>query len=130
MINETAAALKALGEPTRLAIMKFLSVREMCICELTAVLNMSQPRVSQHVKVLKTTGLVLEKKVRQKSYFRINPEMLEGGSIHPFVTFMQIALDDVAELAIECNRFENLDNNKEVQECKAGCNELVNKKIG
>lgn len=56
MIDSTVKILKALGEPTRLKIIRLLEEREMCICELVAVLDMSQPRVSQHVKVLKRQG--------------------------------------------------------------------------
>jgi len=46
MIDSTVKILKALGEPTRLKIIRLLEEREMCICELVAVLDMSQPKKS------------------------------------------------------------------------------------
>lgn len=66
MISQTAKVLKAMGEPIRLTIMKFLTLQELCICELTAVLDMSQPRVLQHMKVLKRFDLVDELRFKQK----------------------------------------------------------------
>lgn len=60
MLERMATTFKALGEPTRLKIVKLLSVQELCVCELEAVLNISQPRVSQHLKVLRVAGIVRE----------------------------------------------------------------------
>ncbi len=120
MIEKTAKVLKALGEPTRLKIIKFLSIQELCICELTAVLDMSQPRVSQQVKVLKQVGLVIERKVRQKSYFSINPSTLDGSDIKSFTSFMGFSLDDFSDLKEENHRYMELDCNEEVIACKEG----------
>lgn len=57
---------KALGEPTRLRIVRLLAERELCVCELEAIMDMSQPRISQHLKVLKHAGLVKERREAQK----------------------------------------------------------------
>jgi ArsR family transcriptional regulator len=119
MIQQTAGVLKALGEPTRLAIIKFLNMQELCICELTAILAISQPRASQHIKVLKKAGLVKERKVRQKSYYQINKAVLNGTIIEPFQDFLQSAPDSIPELSEEYLRFQKLDNNQDVQACKA-----------
>jgi len=121
MIQKTASVLKALGEPTRLKIIKFLSIRELCICELEAILDMSQPRVSQHVKVLKQVDLVRERKAAQKSYFSLNRAALDGVFIESFKSFMATGLEEIAELAGETRRFGELDSNEEVQACKNGC---------
>ena len=121
MIEKAVLALKALGEPTRLKIVKYLSLQELCICELTAILDMSQPRVSQHVKVLKQAGLVKERKVRQKSYFSINPKALHESVIEEFRAFIQTPMDEIPELAEENHRFVELDDNEEVLACKNGC---------
>jgi ArsR family transcriptional regulator len=49
---------KALGDPNRIRILKILEVREMCVCEITEVLKISQPGVSKHLKILETAGLL------------------------------------------------------------------------
>jgi len=53
---------KALGDKSRLRILKMLELRPMCVCEIRYVLRLSQPTVSGHLKVLKEAGLVEDKK--------------------------------------------------------------------
>ncbi|GEM_PF-253022 len=119
MIDSTVKILKALGEPTRLKIIRLLEEREMCICELVAVLDMSQPRVSQHVKVLKKAGLVNERKVRQNSYLTVNEKILEGARVIPLDALMRDRLENIPELADEFARYLGLDDNEDVIACKA-----------
>ncbi len=121
MINQTSSLFKALGEPTRLKIMKFLSLQELCICELVAILNMSQPRISQHVKVLKQAGLIKERKDKQKSYFSLDKEIISGSLIKPWTSFLQCSLDSISELSEEHQRYLQLESNETVQACKKGC---------
>lgn len=121
MIEKAAAVLKALGEPTRLKIVKFLSLQELCICELTAILDMSQPRVSQHVRVLKQAGLLKERKVKQKSYFSLNKASLNGSDISAFKALISSYPDAIPELRDEMCRFSELDNNEDVIACKEDC---------
>jgi ArsR family transcriptional regulator len=71
LIEAIANLFKAMGEPTRLKIFKLLSIQEMCVCELVEVLDISQPRVSQHLKVLKNAGVVKERKDKQRTFFSI-----------------------------------------------------------
>ena len=49
---------KALGDESRLRILKLLEEKPYCVCELTFVLGSSQPTVSGHLKVLRDAGLV------------------------------------------------------------------------
>ena len=113
-----AEYFKALGEPTRLKIIKFLSLRELCICDLVAILDMSQPRVSQHVKVLKLAGLIKERKVKQKSFFSLRAEALDGSLIEVFNLFMSSNLNDLPDLVEEHHRLLELDRNEDVIACK------------
>lgn len=119
MIRQLEVLFKALGEPTRLKIIKLLSEQELCVCELEAVLAMSQPRVSQHLKVLRRAGLVKERKERQKSFFRLD-KAFKTGQIAPFAAYMTSDLADLAEFAPERERLAGLADNEMVQNCKAG----------
>jgi ArsR family transcriptional regulator len=49
---------KALSEEKRLRILNLLRVREMCICELMIALNMTQPNISHHLKILEDEDIV------------------------------------------------------------------------
>jgi len=61
MMNEVDI-FKALADPTRLKILECIKDGEKCICEVIPYTGKSQPNVSQHLKVLKITGLVDERK--------------------------------------------------------------------
>jgi len=116
-IEKMATVLKALGEPTRLKIIKLLSIQELCVCEIESVLNISQPRVSQHLKVLKVAGIVRERKDRQRSFFGLDASVKQG-ELDLFRDFMKSSLDDIPDLAEEKLRLATLDSNEEVQACK------------
>ncbi len=57
--RRTAQLTKALGHPVRLSILKLLCERDTCFCgDFTDVLPLAQSTVSQHLKVLKDSGLI------------------------------------------------------------------------
>lgn len=57
--QELAAFAKAMSHPARIAILKMLAQHKECICgEIVEVLPLSQSTVSQHLKELKTAGLI------------------------------------------------------------------------
>ena len=50
--------MKALSDPNRVTILKLLAHKELCVCELTALLGLAQPTVSKHLKTLEDAGFV------------------------------------------------------------------------
>lgn len=54
--------MKALSDPTRIRIIKMLQHRSMCVCEMQAALQVAQPTVSNHLKLLGDAGLVYSHK--------------------------------------------------------------------
>ncbi|NMO98027.1 ArsR/SmtB family transcription factor [Paenibacillus lemnae] len=71
-INEIADKLKLLGDKTRLTILALLTDREWCVCEFVDLFDMSQPAVSQHLRKLKSQGLVSESRRGQWVYYSLN----------------------------------------------------------
>ena len=67
------AALLALGDPTRLAIMERLAERPHAVVELARELPVGRPAVSQHLRVLKEAGLVEDQPVGTRRIYRIDP---------------------------------------------------------
>jgi len=63
---------KALSDTNRLRIMKMLEQRELCVCELRSVLNLSNSTVSEHLAVLKDAGLILDRKDGKWVNYRLN----------------------------------------------------------
>lgn len=66
-------ALGALGDPTRRAIFELLTTRPIAVGELAERLPVSRPAVSQHLKVLKAAGLVVDHAEGTRRLYRINP---------------------------------------------------------
>jgi len=57
--NKVAVLMKALGHPARVAIIEYLLTVDSCICgDIVNELPLSQPTVSQHLKELKTAGII------------------------------------------------------------------------
>ncbi|MBE0511976.1 winged helix-turn-helix transcriptional regulator [Candidatus Bathyarchaeota archaeon] len=61
-LRRKSRLLKALANETRLKMLKLLSVREMCVCELTIALNLTQPTASHHLNILQNVELVKDRK--------------------------------------------------------------------
>ncbi len=77
-----AAAFEALGEPTRLRIMRLLPREPRCdamynVVELADELGLTQPTVSHHLKILSETGLVLCRRQCNSLYFYVNQPVVE-----------------------------------------------------
>jgi len=54
--------MKALADPNRVKIVKMLQHKAMCVCEMQAALEIAQPSVSKHLKILEEAGLVASEK--------------------------------------------------------------------
>jgi ArsR family transcriptional regulator len=61
-MNDLVTIFKALSDETRLRIIKLLAQGELCVCDITAALDMVQPKVSFHLSALKEAGLIKDRK--------------------------------------------------------------------
>lgn len=64
----------ALADPTRRAIFERLATGPRPVGELARGLPVSRPAVSQHLKVLKDAGLVVDRRVGNRSIYQVNPD--------------------------------------------------------
>jgi DNA-binding transcriptional ArsR family regulator len=64
----------ALGDPTRRAIFERLAQRPRAVGELAGELPVSRPAVSQHLKVLKDAGLVVDRPAGNRRNYQLNPD--------------------------------------------------------
>jgi DNA-binding transcriptional ArsR family regulator len=69
-------AWTALGDPTRKAIFELLVDRPRAVGELAGALPVSRPAVSQHLRVLKDAGLVIDRAVGTRRVYRVAPDGL------------------------------------------------------
>jgi DNA-binding transcriptional ArsR family regulator len=70
-------ALTALADPTRRTIFELIAERPSAVGELAELVPVSRPAVSQHLKVLKDAGLVIDEAVGTRRIYRVDPEGIE-----------------------------------------------------
>jgi len=74
-INRAATIAKALGHPARIAILKILAQQTTCFCgDITEVLPLAQSTVSQHLKALKSAGLITGDVEGVRTCYCLNPD--------------------------------------------------------
>jgi ArsR family transcriptional regulator len=74
--DTTAQLFKALGDSARVRIVNLLATSDesVCVCDLTAPLELSQPTVSHHLKKLTDAGLLTREQRGVWAYYSINPD--------------------------------------------------------
>lgn len=75
-VDRRTEALKALAEPARWRIVERLAVEQLCVCHLVEDLELPQPLISHHLKVLRLAGLVESERFKQWVYYRLASEAL------------------------------------------------------
>ena len=94
-----STVFQVLGEPRRLAILELLRDGERPVGELVDHLDLSQPAVSKHLRVLKEAGLVDVRRDAQRRLYRIRPEPLAelDDWLEPYRQLWETHLDRLEE---------------------------------
>jgi len=105
-MTNASALLTALGDPTRQAILDLLLEGPHPVGELAALLPVSRPAVSQHLKVLKEVGLVVDSQVGTRRIYRVDPAGLAPlrAYLERFWAKNLVAFVDYAETVAERER--------------------------
>ncbi len=77
--RQLATAFRVLGDPARLRILSLIAADpkgESCVCEIVEPLDLAQPTVSHHLKVLHEAGLLEREKRGTWAFYRVVPERL------------------------------------------------------
>jgi len=69
--DRVAELFKALGHPTRVKILEYLSEGEKCVKDIWQELGIPQPTVSQHINILREAGIISFRKEGVKTCYRI-----------------------------------------------------------
>jgi DNA-binding transcriptional ArsR family regulator len=94
-----AAALVALGDPTRQAIVELLAGGPRAVGEIARDLPVSRPAVSQHLRVLKEAGLVTDRQDGTRRLYQLDPAGAEAvrGYLDRFWSRALAAFKEAAE---------------------------------
>ncbi len=88
MIENKVKFFKALGNETRLRIVKYLLENERCACEFEAVVDKDQTTISRHLKVLVEAGILAKKRDGKNVVYKIPDEDLKN-------TFRELGIDEI-----------------------------------
>lgn len=70
-VKRQSRLFKALSDPLRLKILKLLTLREMCVCEIMTALNLTQPTASHHLEILERVEMVESRRRGKWVFFKI-----------------------------------------------------------
>lgn len=76
-LYDLAELFKVFGDSTRIRIIWALFESDMCVCDIAALLNMTQSAISHQLRVLKNSRLVRYKKVGKVVYYSLNDEHIK-----------------------------------------------------
>lgn len=96
-MKQFVKVMKGLSDPSRVKILKILQLKELCVCEIRALLNLAQPTISKHLKLLEEAGLVESRKEKLWVNYRLasgTDNIYAATALHN----LQGWLDDDAEI--------------------------------
>jgi len=70
-VEQASALLKAVSDPTRLRLLSALNTGELCVCDLAAVVGISESAVSHQLRLLRAHRLVTFRKEGRIAYYRL-----------------------------------------------------------
>ena len=111
MDRRTVNIFRALSDPNRLRIVKMLEQRELCVCEVREVLNLSTSTVSRHLTILRDAGLILDRKDGKWVNFRLNAD-LDDGMVRPLLSVLKKGLADEKQILQDREKVKRVDRNK------------------
>lgn len=104
---------KALGDENRIRILNLLTKGEFCVCEIEAVLEMTQSNASRHLSKLKSSGIIACEKKSQWVYYKMNSEFIkENRLLYEFVK---------AKMAQDSRCLKDIEKLNTVKKCDFNC---------
>ena len=83
-MTDIAVIFKALGDDTRIEILRMLFGKSLCVCDIMDAFALTQPAISHHLKILKQAGIITDSKAGKWVFYSINEE-----AFHRLSSFFQ-----------------------------------------
>ena len=100
--------IKALGDKNRIRIIKMLEKRPLCVCELTAILELAASTTSNHLRILKDAGLIFERKDGKWVNYYLNLSTQEA-YIRDLLPLIKKWLNEDPGIAQDVKKIEKVD---------------------
>jgi ArsR family transcriptional regulator, arsenate/arsenite/antimonite-responsive transcriptional repressor len=123
MLRDYEAVLKAAADPNRARILKMLEGSELCVCQIVAVLGLSQPSVSKHLTILRDAELIEERKEGRWVYLR-QAQTARNEFALPLLALLPRWLKDDSQVAEDAQRVKIVSRIPADQLCSISCEDL------
>ena len=100
MIETFEIVAKAVADPSRVRVLKLLEAGELCVCQITAVLDLAAATVSKHLSILKAAGLVQVRRDGKWVHYRLADRDIHPYS-RPFLGLVRASLNDDLTIAAD-----------------------------
>ena len=111
-----AQFFKCLSDETRLRCVALLQKQgKLCVCELTAALDLSQPKISRHLALLRQCGLLMDSREGQWVYYQINPMLPDWA--FPILANALTAAELTAQFQNDLQRLHNMEGRPDLSVC-------------
>lgn len=101
MLETFEIVSKAVADPSRARILKLLEKGELCVCQITTVLDLAPATISKHLAGLKAAGLVQQRRDGKWVYYRL-AEREFNAYARPFLALVGAALADDPTIVEDC----------------------------
>lgn len=101
-MSDIVTLFKALADERRVRVLKLLGRGELCVCEIAHALELEQPRLSFHLRILKEAGIIRDRRQERWILYRLNEQDM-------FVRFLLLAIEEkmpAVQAAADADRLE------------------------
>lgn len=111
MDRKTVTIFRALSHPSRLRIVKMLEERELCVCEVRAILGLSTSTVSKHLTILCDAGLIVDTRDGKWVNYKLNSATRDT-LIRPLLSALKTGLETEMQIKADREKAHTVDRNK------------------
>ena len=100
MLETFETVAKAIADPSRVRILKLLQLGELCVCDITATLDLAPATISKHLAALKTAGLLQQRRSGKWVFYRLADRAFNPYAL-AFIAVVLAHLDDDPTIAAD-----------------------------
>jgi ArsR family transcriptional regulator len=110
-MKDNTKVFKALSDINRLRILKALQSKVLCVCEIRELVELANSTVSQHLKILKESGFIIEQKDGKWVNYLINPRTSDP-RVNSILASLDFWINDEKTIIKDKIKVQELDRNK------------------
>lgn len=109
-MTDKTKIFRALSDPNRLRILNALRKKVLCVCEIRELLDLANSTVSQHLKILKDSGFIIEEKDGKWVNYMLHPNPTDR-RITEILSSLDFWIDDKLSIETDLQKINRLDRN-------------------